>query len=1036
MIDQHIRLSGYFFILLIFFLHAEISFAQYGSASFSQLSVKDGLAQSAVHEIIGDQYGYIWFGTRSGLSQYDGKKFVNFFKDTSDSSTLSANYILELKETTNSDIWVGTSSGLNKYDRSEGNFIRIRPDQLENKAVFDVFERDAQTLMLATSKGIFLYNTVSDSIYRSSAFNFFDSLIVKSILPDGDGYLIASRDGLFAEDNESIRTVLQTDVNDLYRDQNGKIWVAADLGVYTIAPGKKRPERVEKSEASGTYGKIQQDSNGNLVVGNLTLEVYTPSGSLLYLENKLLSNPGILSVYCAPNGALWIGTNGTGVYVLDPNLPAISLVRNDNEINIPISSNYISSMYSRDDNVIFIGAGPGLNRYNRTTGEVTLMANENIDNMHAVGNILWVACSGKLLKFDLSTYQLLKTFNVPEIGRTRFINTNSESYLLIGTGGGLLRMDMKTGEYRNIFPTSQTALKANLDWVTGVYEQADHYLVSTGEGLYQLDKDSYRSTKITSSSNPLSQLQNSHVKCMREDRSGKVNIGTWGDGFFRWDPKDNTLKQYTRSNGLPDDVIYGILEDEKGNLWLSSNYGLSRFSPDNETFFNLDVSYGLQSNEFNTSAYFQSTGGTLYFGGVEGLNFFKPEGIENTIAPDTYISGITMQNETKTVFELTGEDQSIYELDRLELDYDQNMLGFEFFGNNLTLASQNQFAYYLEGLEEDWNYVGNRSFASYPSIPPGEYTFKVMSSNNNRLWDPSPKELVIIINPPYWETRWFRLSLLALVAGLVFLGVRFRLRNIKQQKAQLEDMVKNRTSDLKNIIQVIKENSHQLSNSGEDLKTKSGMLATEAQTQASTARLIESDVLNVTEHTRRTRQNAMESDKIGESTVSQLEQINEATQKNIEVIGEINEKVTVLEEIFRQTNILSLNASIEAARAGAAGGGFAVIAAEIRKLAQKSYFASKEIGESTSKGTHYTQRVGELIMDFLPEVQKSAELIKEISNSTTEQNNYIENINESLAGFFNTSRKNSSISNEIYIVSSELDELAKYLNEQVMKIKI
>lgn len=1004
------------------------------SYQFNQLSVKDGLAQSAVYTITKDKFGYMWFGTRSGLSRYDGEKFINYFKDSADSTTLSSNHIISLKEINNGNILVGTSAGLNRFNRSDNTFSQINHSAFQNISFYDIQELERGSLLLASSKGIYFMDRATERITRKNKLNIFNRQVVKCIVRNLDNnYLVGTPEGLFAESNGQFDKILDIEINSLHLMPNGLVWIATTDGLYSWSFASRDLQQINNSEITLGWGNIVSDRNGNILVGNKALELYSSNGELLNNKNKELQKPGVSHVYCDKNGVIWIGTNGDGIYYSDPNLPSITLVKTDQKSGIELTSDYVSTIYSKDDESIYIGNQQGLNLYNKAQKQNKVITREPINYLYGDDKNLWAASKGTLIKINLENFRIERIYNFPYLDNTKYMGKNKKGLLMVGTENGLFEIDLISGESKKIFPTGNTLDESR---ITDVIEQPNGYLMATPKGLYQYIHNSKIAKKLTSSNQALSRLKNIDIKCLYTDRSGLVNIGTWGDGLFRWDPKKDLLTHYTRKDGLPDDVIYGVLEDRSGRLWMSTNFGLSRFDYRSESFFNLDINYGLQSNEFNTSAYYRSKRGTLYFGGVDGLNFFKPESIENTLEPDTYISKVSIQNENESIPGLTDSDKSVYLLDTIILAYDQNMLNLEFFGNNLTLANQNQYAYYMEGLESDWNYVGNRRFASYSSIPPGEYTFKVKSSNNNGLWDKSPKTLQVIINPPYWQTLWFRMMVIGLLSGLIYLGFRYRLRLIKGQKRKLESTVKSRTADLKNVIQIIKKNSKNLSHTGENLKNKSGILAGKAKSQAETTRLIESDVKKVTEQTRKTSQNAQATNELGKNALDQLEQIREATQKNVSMINEINEKVVILEEIFRQTNILSLNASIEAASAGEYGGGFAIIASEIRQLAQKSYMASKEIGNSALEGNNYTKQVGELILNFLPQIKKSAALVKEISDSTVDQNNYIENINQSLYEFFDTSRQNSNISNEIFTVSSELDKLARYLSDQVNKITI
>ncbi len=247
---------------------------------------------------------------------------------------------------------------------------------------------------------------------------------------------------------------------------------------------------------------------------------------------------------------------------------------------------------------------------------------------------------------------------------------------------------------------------------------------------------------------------------------------------------------YTEKNGLCNNSIYGILEDPDGHLWMSTNKGLSRFDPKTETFKNYNARDGLQGNEFNERAYHKSKSGEMFFGGINGFNAFHPSRIkDNPYIPPVVITAFNLFDKPTTI-DTTGRDsplkKSITWTKELRLTYKQDAFSFEFAALDFTVPENNKYAYIMEGLEEEWNYTGSgKRFASYTSMEPGEYIFRVKGSNNDEIWNETGVSLKIIITPPYWATWWFRILLFLLVVGLVLLWFRRRLRNVRV-KAELQ----------------------------------------------------------------------------------------------------------------------------------------------------------------------------------------------------------------------------------------------------------
>jgi signal transduction histidine kinase len=254
-----------------------------------------------------------------------------------------------------------------------------------------------------------------------------------------------------------------------------------------------------------------------------------------------------------------------------------------------------------------------------------------------------------------------------------------------------------------------------------------------------------------------------------EDSKGRMWISTYGGALNLFDRKSGRFKVYTRKQGLQSDVIYGTLEDNSGNLWLSTDNGLFKFYTETERFIHFDLDDGLQSQEFSGGAYFKSRSGEMFFGGINGVNYFYPDSIiENTHIPPVVINSIR----------ITGE-QFYGEVEELHLTYDQNIIAFEFAALDFTNPSDNHYEYMLEGLETEWQRSNARyRIANYTNLSPGTYYFKVKGSNNDEIWNTEAAIIKISISPPYWKTWWFiSLAILSAALTIYFIST-VRIRNL------------------------------------------------------------------------------------------------------------------------------------------------------------------------------------------------------------------------------------------------------------------
>src|SRR5690606_21945102 len=285
-----------------------------------------------------------------------------------------------------------------------------------------------------------------------------------------------------------------------------------------------------------------------------------------------------------------------------------------------------------------------------------------------------------------------------------------------------------------------------------------------------------------------------------EDRKGNLWIGTYS-GLNLFNPDQDNFESFFTVDGLPNDVINGILEDDHGFLWISTNKGISKFDPIKKTFRNFDIEDGLQGNDFFHGSCFKARNGEMFFGGPNGFNYFHPDSLkDNTLIPPVIITHFQIFNKPVRVNEKNSPLQKhISETKELTLSHEHSVFSFEFAALNYISTTKNQYAYKLEGFDKDWNYVGTKRTATYTNIDPGEYVFKVKGSNGDGYWNEEGTAIKIVIVPPWWMTWWFRTLLVLTSIGAIILLINFRMKNIMIQKESLTRQVKERTVELERL---------------------------------------------------------------------------------------------------------------------------------------------------------------------------------------------------------------------------------------------
>jgi PAS domain S-box-containing protein len=523
-----------------------------------------------------------------------------------------------------------------------------------------------------------------------------------------------------------------------------------------------------------------------------------------------LSNNLIWSIYEDPYNVLWIGTDGGGINNYAPGRFKFSMFRhNPSKPSKSLMGKFVYTLLEDSKGFIWIGTDRGLNRFHRETGEYKFYTHDP-QNPKSLGNEyvfalfedkqggFWVGTWGGGLNHLNRKTGEFKRFrpnpnNLSSISHDviRVIYEGRQGGLWIGTeGGGVNRFDRENERFIHYYGSNDNKSSLSNNFITSITEDAGGVLwVGTNVGLNRFSRETQQFTRYLHNPEEPGSISNSSVASVYSASNGVLWIGTFSGGLNRYDPINNTFSAFTQKDGLPNDVVYGILEDDRGNLWLSTNNGLSMFDIENVRFHNYFERDGLQSNEFNQSAYFKCRNGQLMFGGIAGFNLFHPNEIRKNIhVPPIIITDFKVFNESVQVGPDSILKKSIIETHEIRLSHRDYVFSFQFAALDYYYPSANQYAYMMEGIDKDWNYSGTRRFAAYTTLPSGAYTFKVKGSNNDDVWNEEPISIGIIITPPVWQTWWFRVLAAALLVIIVLLVFRVRTHNIRKRNRLLEEI--------------------------------------------------------------------------------------------------------------------------------------------------------------------------------------------------------------------------------------------------------
>jgi signal transduction histidine kinase/ligand-binding sensor domain-containing protein len=776
------------------------------SLRFERISTQDGLSNSIVTCILQDINGYMWFGTQDGLNQYDGYEFKVFRHDPDDPESLEDDFIESIFEDRDGTLWVGTQDGwLEKFDAEKQTFTHYDL----GARVLAIFEDSSSRFWIGTLEpGLVLFDRDSGTPSM-----IWDEREVSSIIEDLDGnvWVVSAEAGLgkFDEINEKIVPVdLEYDFRNAIVDHQGNIWLASlggGLGLFD--PGTQSAEYFQNapteidSISTNNLRLIYEDQSGNLWIGTYEygLDHFDlQTKQFVHYQNdpgnlNSLSSNSVMSICEDRSGVMWIGTGvGGGVNKLSPDIERFGHYKPIPNNPKSLSGNLVTSISSDQRGIIWLGTNNGLDRWNPETGEWRNYQNEP-DNPSSLSdnmirsvyvdqaNTLWIGTENGLDRYDPETDGFIYYPDSPVV---MWMHESKSGNMWLATKSGFFEYDREANQLNLI--------KEGFSWKIMVYEDSNEivWVGSSGDGLDRYDPDIDQWQHYEHDPDDPTSLSNNFVEAIHGDKSGVLWFAT-GGGLNRLNPKNQTFSYYTVNDGLPHDYVNGILEDDQGNLWLTTLGGLSKFDLRLETFTNFDVNDGLQSNFFWRNAYHLTAAGDFIFGGENGFNIFHPDQIiNNAHIPPVYITKLSLFNETFQTDLLPG--------DQIELNYQENFLSFDFVALDYNNPEKNQFAYRMDGVDDDWVMAGTRRHADYPNLKPGVYVFRVMGSNDDGFWNPSETTLHIRINPPFWGTLWFQGLVGIMLVSSLYGILRLRVRNLENRSQELEAQVLERTAELEN----------------------------------------------------------------------------------------------------------------------------------------------------------------------------------------------------------------------------------------------
>ncbi len=724
---------------------------------FSHIGMEDGLSHSTIFAINQDKEGNLWFATYDGVNKYDGYNFTVYRHEYTNPNSIASDITRCIAIDDSDQIWVGTREGLSFYNRRKNSFSNYYYKKNGiNVPINSIAPIKENWLMLGTAEGILLFDIKKECFLN-------DTLPSLHLLKP---------------------TVLVR--------QGEYIYIGAEDGVYT----------------------------------------YTLSGGKL---ERLISMPAgirIHAILCQMFSRIWMATEGDGLFMYDAKTKELKNYRYESEQS-GLNSNYVRSLELDTENRLWVGTYSGLNIYKEATDNFSSIKSSEIQEGSLSGSL------------DVP-FKDIKTVYVDEEHDKVYVGAHA---------GGMMALQRKSGRVE-YFNRQNSNLPSN-NIYSIISDENGGLWVASLEHLLHFDIDKRNFTIVDKDQNgrKLQQynrllfrdsrrriwvggemgvsvynqigtdflantdfhidpiLQQAFVNCFYESTSGYIWIGT-RSGLFAMKEGSKELLQYTTADGLPSNVIYGIMEDAYARLWISTNQGLSCLNPENGKFRNFTILDGLQGNQFNAGSYCRQDNGYMLFGGVNGITLFRPETlIDNPYTPKPVINKLFVYNKEVLPNDETGIlSETVEYADHITLSSSQNSFAISFVVSNYIAGKHNTFAYKLEGYNDEWYRQNDTSPVSYSNLPAGDYTFYIKAANNDGKWNEEPTVLHIRVLP-VWYCTWWALSLFALSFMLVVFGIvrYFWLRKSMQAEILMERLDKEKQEEISQMkIRFYVNISHEL----------------------------------------------------------------------------------------------------------------------------------------------------------------------------------------------------------------------------------
>lgn len=708
---------------------------------FTRWEIKSDITkENPINVLHVDKNGFVWIGTyRSGLYRLDPNsgKTDHWIMNAKDSTSLSSNYISSIVEDANGDLWIGTFYGLNQFSpaKSFSKFKRFysqknNSSSLSDNLIWGITQStsDKDKFFIGTANNLTILFPSQQKFERISIpnptnlqFGTGAGIVLEEIINGEQILWVNSYAGLirfnitqnkfnrYLPDKQNPTSIASYQINKIFKDRSGVLWIATNKGLsfFTQKNNKfnssflTKPFEFESAKLNyQNTTSLLKTNTENLIIGSDNGLFYSSinKNQTELIKQPQLSKAIIWSLAKDKSDNIWIGTYGQGLYQLNTRQQTVTKKDVLNSFVASSSKNFIKSLLVDNKNNLWIGTwGVGLVKLNLTNNEAKYFHQQNKDKKSLSHDDVWV------------------------------IFEDSKSRIWIGTNGGGLNLysDMNGGMFYHLGSDSNNQQELNSNSIYSICESS-------------INKTDDETILWIGTNNGLNKV------VVDETKMNKSSL-----------PEIKSIQHFSIKDGLADNSIKTIVEDDDGNLWMGTSFGISFYNIRENTFTNYNSADGVIGNDFNFSSGVKYDKNLIVFGSTSGLNYFNPNSINrSSYNPAVVLTDFQIFNKSIKPSETSVLNKSIFNTNKIVLSHKQNVFSFQFAALDYNNPASISYAYMMEGFDKDWVQSSSRRFITYTNLNPGNYVFKVKATNSDGLWSDKITSIIIEITPPWWQTIW------------------------------------------------------------------------------------------------------------------------------------------------------------------------------------------------------------------------------------------------------------------------------------------